>query len=404
MLRIQLSTKSVTNLVPGGTAAGSTLGYRLLVAAGVAGPDAAFTLATVGLASAVVLNVLLWLALLVSIPRGGFHPLYVTAAIVGVVVLALFAALVVLLMKGREPAERITRDIARHIPKVEPDQAVALLHRIADQMQALADRPDLVRGGIGWATLNWLLDAGSLWVFLAAFGARVAPRQPARVLRAGERAGRHPAHPGRSRRGRGGAHVDARGLRRRRGGRRGGGGHLPPRRFWLPIPLGAFSYATLRYGPVPLAQTVQLKPLALEAFSDGGAPDGRLTRSPAPGIRWRARATGSGRSRGPGQRVAGGVPGLVDEVLGEHRVGRLRMPSGLPGDESISTAMKRSPSSSRRRSKRSAGTSGSPVKRRPSTQTPSRGPRLDARRGRRREMPRSRLPLAADRERAATAG
>jgi hypothetical protein len=42
--------------------------------------------------------------------------------------------------------------------------------------------------------------------------------------------------------------------------------------FWLPIPLGAFSYATLRYGPVPLAQTrEQLKPLALEAFSDGGA-------------------------------------------------------------------------------------------------------------------------------------
>ncbi len=272
MLRIQLSTKSVTNLVPGGTAAGSTLGYRLLVAAGVAGPDAAFTLATVGLASAVVLNVLLWLALLVSIPRGGFRPLYVTAAIVGVVVLSLFAALVVLLMKGREPAERITRNIARHIPKVEPDQAVALLHRIADQMQALADRPDLVRGGIGWATLNWLLDAGSLWVFLAAFGARVPLDSLlvsfglANVLAA------IPLTPG----GLGvveavltstlvGFGVDA---------AVAAVGVVTYRlaAFWLPIPLGAFSYATLRYGPVPLAQTrEQLKPLALEAFSDGGA-------------------------------------------------------------------------------------------------------------------------------------
>ena len=272
MLRIQLSTKSVTNLVPGGTAAGSTLGYRLLVAAGVAGPDAAFTLATVGLASAVVLNVLLWLALLVSIPRGGFRPLYVTAAIVGVIVLSLFAALVVLLMKGREPAERITRNIARHIPKVEPDQAVALLHRIADQMQALADRPDLVRGGIGWATLNWLLDAGSLWVFLAAFGARVPLDSLlvsfglANVLAA------IPLTPG----GLGvveavltstlvGFGVDA---------AVAAVGVVTYRlaAFWLPIPLGAFSYATLRYGPVPLAQTrEQLKPLALEAFSDGGA-------------------------------------------------------------------------------------------------------------------------------------
>jgi uncharacterized protein (TIRG00374 family) len=272
LLRIQLSTKSVTNLVPGGTAAGSTLGYRLLVAAGVAGPDAAFTLATVGLASAVVLNVLLWLALLVSIPRGGFRPLYVTAAIVGVVVLSLFAALVVLLMKGREPAERITRNIARHIPKVEPDQAVALLHRIADQMQALADRPDLVRGGIGWATLNWLLDAGSLWVFLAAFGARVPLDSLlvsfglANVLAA------IPLTPG----GLGvveavltstlvGFGVD---------GAVAAVGVVTYRlaAFWLPIPLGAFSYATLRYGPVPLAQTrEQLKPLALEAFSDGGA-------------------------------------------------------------------------------------------------------------------------------------
>ena len=272
LLRIQLSTKSVTNLVPGGTAAGSTLGYRLLVAAGVAGPDAAFTLATVGLASAVVLNVLLWLALLVSIPRGGFRPLYVTAAIVGVIVLSLFAALVVLLMKGREPAERITRNIARHIPKVEPEQAVALLHRIADQMQALADRPDLVRGGIGWATLNWLLDAGSLWVFLAAFGARVPLDSLlvsfglANVLAA------IPLTPG----GLGvveavltstlvGFGVDA---------AVAAVGVVTYRlaAFWLPIPLGAFSYATLRYGPVPLAQTrEQLKPLALEAFSDGGA-------------------------------------------------------------------------------------------------------------------------------------
>jgi uncharacterized protein (TIRG00374 family) len=258
----------------------------------------------VGLTSAVVLNVLLWLALLVSIPRGGFRPLYVTAAIVGVIVLSVFAALVVLLMKGREPAERVTRSIARHIPKVDPDKAVALLHRIADQMQALVERRDLVRGAIGWAMANWLLDAGSLWVFLAAFGARVPLDSLfvsfglANVLAA------IPLTPG----GLGvveavltstlvGFGVD---------GAVAAVGVVTYRlaAFWLPIPLGAFSYATLRFGPQPLAQTREhLKPLSLEAFSDGGA----LTVDTPPAddagarrFRPRARAGGNGTGRAPG--------------------------------------------------------------------------------------------------------
>jgi uncharacterized protein (TIRG00374 family) len=38
----------------------------------------------------------------------------------------------------------------------------------------LKDRPLLLRAA-GWAALNWLLDAASLWVFLAAFGYRMGP-------------------------------------------------------------------------------------------------------------------------------------------------------------------------------------------------------------------------------------
>ena len=41
LFRIQLSTKAVTNLVPGGSAAGGTLGYRLLTEAGVTPPPPA---------------------------------------------------------------------------------------------------------------------------------------------------------------------------------------------------------------------------------------------------------------------------------------------------------------------------------------------------------------------------
>ena len=70
--------------MPGGSAAGSALGYRLLTLSGVHGPDAGFALATAGLGSAVLLNVILWAGLLISIPLRGFSPLYVTAAVIGV--------------------------------------------------------------------------------------------------------------------------------------------------------------------------------------------------------------------------------------------------------------------------------------------------------------------------------
>ena len=56
LFRIQLSTKALSSIVPGGSAAGSALAYRLMTLSGVNGPDAGFALATAGLGSAVVLN------------------------------------------------------------------------------------------------------------------------------------------------------------------------------------------------------------------------------------------------------------------------------------------------------------------------------------------------------------
>ena len=106
--RIQLSTKAVTNLVPGGSAAGGTVGYRLLTECGrLATGRRRSPWPRSASGSAVVLNLLLWLALLISIPLHGFNPLYLTAAIVGLVLLLAMAALVLLLMKGTDRAERV---------------------------------------------------------------------------------------------------------------------------------------------------------------------------------------------------------------------------------------------------------------------------------------------------------
>jgi uncharacterized protein (TIRG00374 family) len=173
LLRIGLTTLSVSHILPGGAAAGSGLGYRLLTEAGVSGPDAAFALGTQAIGSAVVLNVLLWLGLVISIPLRGFNPLYLTAAIVGVIVIGAFSGLVLLLTRGEDRAAGILRVVARRLPFLDVDTVDAVVRRLAQRVDALMSDRALVRRAILWATANWLLDAASLWVFVAAFGFRV---------------------------------------------------------------------------------------------------------------------------------------------------------------------------------------------------------------------------------------
>ncbi|MDP9340505.1 MAG: YbhN family protein [Actinomycetota bacterium] len=171
-IRIELSTLSVSHLVPGGSAAASALGFRLLGQQGVSGSDAGFALAIQGIGSAVVLNVLLWLALVVSIPTHGFNPLYGTAAAAGAVVIGGFGLSVLALTKGEERAARSMRFVARHAPFLDEDKMDALIHRLAARLvMLLADRR-LLLSAVGWAAANWLLDAASLEVFVWAFGRR----------------------------------------------------------------------------------------------------------------------------------------------------------------------------------------------------------------------------------------
>ena len=172
LFRIQMSTKSVSNVVPAGSAAGSALGYRLMTLSGISGPDAGFALATGGLVSAVVLNLLLLITLAISIPIHGVNDFYGRAALIGVIISVVVVVLVVGLMRGQARAERIVRGAASRV-RIEPDRAVTVIRRIAERLRELVqDRRLLMRLG-GWAMLNWLLDAGALWVFLRAFDARL---------------------------------------------------------------------------------------------------------------------------------------------------------------------------------------------------------------------------------------
>jgi uncharacterized protein (TIRG00374 family) len=170
VLRIQLATMSVSHCVPGGTAAGSSLGYRLMTNAGVPGGDVGFALATQAIGSAVVLNVVLWLALVISIPVWGFNSLYVSAAIVGGILIIGLVMLVFLFTRGeRWTRQQVQRWFSR-VPFIDEHSLLRVISRFGARIRELGAHPRLLLTAMAWASLNWLLDAASLWVFVGAFG------------------------------------------------------------------------------------------------------------------------------------------------------------------------------------------------------------------------------------------
>lgn len=175
LFRIDMSTLAASHVLPGGTAPGTSLGYRLMTSAGMTGPDAGFAMATQGIGSAVVLNVLLWLALVISIPIAGTKPGYVVVALVSVLLLAFFAGIIYLLTKGEELAARVLRAAARPIPRLQPEKVEAVVRRIGARIRLLGRDREMLRSAIAWAAANWLLDAASLWAFVAAFGNYMNP-------------------------------------------------------------------------------------------------------------------------------------------------------------------------------------------------------------------------------------
>jgi uncharacterized membrane protein YbhN (UPF0104 family) len=62
-MQIDLSTLAVSHIMPGGTAFGAALMYRLLTRRQGRPSDAGFAIAMQGVSSAVVLNVIFWVAL-----------------------------------------------------------------------------------------------------------------------------------------------------------------------------------------------------------------------------------------------------------------------------------------------------------------------------------------------------
>ena len=175
LFRIDLAAAAVAHVIPAGTLGSAAVGYKLFTAEGIKGRDATVMMAAKGLGSTVVLNVLLWLSLVVSVPLAGFHPIYLTVAIAGAVIMFVIAALAFGFIRGARRASGIVHFVGDRIPGLSGDRLEQALLDAAASLAAIArDRRTLVMS-LTSATLNWLLDAASLWCFVAAFGRFVNP-------------------------------------------------------------------------------------------------------------------------------------------------------------------------------------------------------------------------------------
>jgi uncharacterized protein (TIRG00374 family) len=273
LFRIQLATKAVGNVTIAGSATSSALGYRLLTLAGVRGADAGFALGVAGLGSAVVLNLLLWVSLLISIPLSGVNPLYVTGALVGLLLMLVFAGLVAALLRGQAMAERFLRRMAARLTFMDEEGTAEVVRRLALRLREIIASPPLVRRVVLWAVANWLLDAASLWVFLRAFGGSLRADSLLVAFCLVNVLAVIPITPG------GLGIVD--------------GAYTPllvgfgisaatatlgvpsyrVAQFWLPIPVGALTYLSLRVGPWRIVGPTRIGPLREVAEEARRMPD-----------------------------------------------------------------------------------------------------------------------------------
>jgi hypothetical protein len=322
LFRIDLSAAAVAHVIPAGTLGTAALGFKLFTSEGISGNDATVMMAAKGIGSTVVLNVLLWLSLIISIPLAGFHPIYATVAIIGTIVLAGVAVLVVGIARGAGFASRALRVLGDKIPFLNGEAVERAVLDAAHSFSLLARDRRVMVWSLVWASLNWLLDAASLWCFVAAFGHLTNPIELFAAYGIANVAGALPITPG------GLGVVDSIAPALLLGFGVPGGvatlGVLGWRvvNFWLPIPTGALAYVSLKV--TPLSGKITMRSAFASLFSaskgeDDGSADGGGGAS--------ADGDGDGASADGGGAPAADV--TAEASVAEGDSGQARTPSAV---------------------------------------------------------------------------
>jgi uncharacterized membrane protein YbhN (UPF0104 family) len=186
----------------------------------------------------------------------GFRPIYVTMALIAVSDRGAAAIVFVHSVRcGR------ARCVGRR--RVLDEERLAIHVRASPSGLQILDDPALMRRLAIWATSNWLLDAAALWVFMRAFG--VSPRIDSLLVAfcVANISASIPITPG----GLGVLDATLVAMLALFGYGNIAGIAVPMYRlaqYWLPIPLGALSYVSLRAGPWRVDRERELRRLREE--------------------------------------------------------------------------------------------------------------------------------------------
>jgi hypothetical protein len=246
LFRIELVAAAVAHVVPAGTLGTAAFGFRLFTAERVPAHETAVMLTVKSVGSALVMNALLWVSLVILIPVAGFQPIYVSVAIAGMLLLLVAGGLLFGVTRGAAPASRLVRAIGDKFPGLSGERAERAIQEANRSLSVLARKKRVLARSLLWAGLNWLLDAASLWCFVAAFGKLINPVELFAAYGIATVVGMVPVTPG------GLGVIDSLaplllvgfGLPRNIATLGVIGWRLV--NFWLPIPVGAISYATLK--------------------------------------------------------------------------------------------------------------------------------------------------------------
>ena len=170
LLRLDLVDLGVNHVIPGGAPVAAAMRLRLFALVGVR-PTVAFTATTIEITCAnLVLGAIFAVGILLSLAQFAGNSLYLLAASVVLVILAVAGAAVWALVVRTDSTVRVTRAIAVRVPLLAPQRAEAFVRTVAKHIrQLITDRRRMVTA-VALSAANWLLDAAALWILLAAFG------------------------------------------------------------------------------------------------------------------------------------------------------------------------------------------------------------------------------------------
>ncbi len=175
VMRIDLSAIALGHCLPDGGAAGTALSWRLLIAEGVPSSEAAFAKVAQGLGSAVVLQGLLLVSYAVGFAITGFSRWEVVPAIAAVIILVV--SILIVYGVRRVGLRRGVGRVVRRVPWCGPKlaQLLAAIYRrhLVEQLRSVVKDRRALLMTVSWAAANWAFDAIALWASLRAYGANV---------------------------------------------------------------------------------------------------------------------------------------------------------------------------------------------------------------------------------------